>query len=149
AQNEEVHQRNEEAKESVMPKKTANGLDIKQLFKNKKDFADDLTIDLGNGATMTLGDLRAYDVEMGGELQAQMQRDRDALEKERGKVSKAAEEVAQLYLKVEEEKKALSNHSARQRQEEDPFAALEGDPLAKVLKGFMDEVRGDLKSTKD
>lgn len=123
-----------------------NGLDVKKLFRDRKTYGDDLTIDLGNGASMTLGDLRAYDEAMGGDLKKQMQAEKDNLEKERGKINKAAEEVASLYLQLEDQKKTLTN--TRKPEADDPFVSLEGDPLAKVLKGFMDEVRGELKSTR-
>ena len=129
-----------------MPTKN-DGLDLKKLFKDKKTFADDLTIDLGNGATMTLGDLRAYDEAMGGDLKKQMKLEQDKLEIERGKVNKAAEEVASLYLKLEEDKKAMGNLPNRS-VEQDPWKELEGDPLAKVVKGLKDELLGELKFTK-
>lgn len=128
-----------------MPKPKVD--EIKKLFRDKKTYGDDLVLDLGNGATMTLGDLRAYDDELEGGLQAEMKRQKDDLEQERGKVKKAAEEVANLYLAVEAREKELGKGPAKGR-EEDPFAELQSDPLAKVLKGFMDEVRGELKSTK-
>jgi hypothetical protein len=124
------------------------GLDINKLFRDKKNYADDLVIDLGNGASMSLGDLRAYNDAMGGDLKKQMQAEKQLLEAERGKVNKAAEEVANLYLQLEEKQKTLGNQPINRGKDDDPFATLEGDPLAKVLKGFMDEVRGELKSTR-
>src|SRR4029077_18364684 len=131
-----------------MPAK-ADGLDIKKLFRDRKTYADDLTIDLGNGASMTLGDLRAYDEAMGGDLKKQMESEKLSLEKERGKINKAAEEVATLYLKLEEEKRTLGNQPNRGRVEDDPFASLADDPLAKVVKSLRDEILGELKSTKN
>lgn len=129
-----------------MPTKN-DGLDIKKLFKDKKTYADDLTIDLGNGASMTLGDLRAYDEAMGGDLKKQMEREKALLEAERGKINKAAEEVAGLYLQLEEQKKAMGGKPSA-KVDDDPFASLEGDPLAKVVKSLKDELLGELKSTK-
>lgn len=123
------------------------GFDIKKLFRDRKTYADDLTIDLGNGATMTLGDLRAYDEAMGGDLKKQMQAEKEKLESERGKVNKAAEEVASLYLQLEEQKKTIGNGGGKPNVE-DPWQSLEGDPLAKIVRGMKDELLNELKSTK-
>lgn len=128
-----------------MAKKPKN--EIVELFKNKSKFSDELVIDLGDGASMTLGDLRAFNDEMGGSLAEQMKTEKAKLDAERSKVTKAAEEVANLYLNLEEEKKKLS--ATKPVINEDPWTSLADDPLAKVMKGFMEEVRGELKSTKD
>lgn len=75
-------------------------VDLKKLFTDKTAFPDDMEITLGNGATLTAADLRAYDAASGGALKAEMLKQQNELKTRETELNKAALEVANLYASL-------------------------------------------------
>src|SRR5215472_3194105 len=134
-----------------MPKKTKS--EMEKLFKDSKTYSDDLVLDLGGGASLTLGELRQFNTETGGDLLKQVEAERLKLAEDRGKVQKASEEVANLYLALEDQKKKIAQNKPAAAA--DPLADLMStDPLAKLVAEMREEnkrnydlLKGELEKT--
>ena len=127
----------------------AKKLDFATLFKDTKAFPDDFVIKLGDN-DVTMGDLRAYDVERGGELQAELQRQQAQLAEDQRKLQTASERVAKTFIDLEREKASLaSNGGTHQPSAADPMAAYENDqvfgPMLKYVRSVESTISSNLK----
>lgn len=127
--------------------------DLKNLFSDKKSFPDTMEITLGNGATVTLADLRAYNDSVGGELQASYESKAANLNKEFQKVNAASERLAFIISEMQqgrlpEDAEALGfklpapptdKRTTRGKGEE--FADYESDPYMKPLLNTVNELK--------
>lgn len=129
--------------------KTSN-FDFTALFKDKNKFPDDLTFKVGDDE-MTLGVLRAYNDNASGALVTELEKQKKDLRVEQEKVQKAASEVANMYVQLEDQRKKLKAEPVR--QDKDPLEEFVDDPIAgqiaKQLKDFRDEVKRELTTIKD
>lgn len=82
-------------------------VDFKKLFADKAAYGDDLKITLANGNELTLGDLRAYNAQTGGELQKELDRQKADLDNRAQTLKKAEEKTANLFIELESQRKAL------------------------------------------
>lgn len=77
-------------------------VDIKNLFSDKKGFPDEMEITLGNGATVTLADLRAYNTQTGGQLEAEFKTKQKGLAAEQARVQAATERLAHIITELQQ-----------------------------------------------
>lgn len=75
--------------------------DFKNLFTNKKDFPDDFQITLANGAVVSVGDLREYNTQTGGELAREFKAREADLNKRAQTVDAATERVAHIITELQ------------------------------------------------
>jgi hypothetical protein len=109
-------------------------IDFAKVFRDKTKYPDDFKLKMGD-EEIELGVLRAYNEQAGGDLVKELKAQQTALNADREKVNKAADEVANLYVAVQEEKTKLAKTPT---SASDPYAELESDPLvggmAKLLR---------------
>jgi hypothetical protein len=103
--------------------------DLAKLFSDPNAVPDDFEIKLGD-AVVTMGDIRAYDAQRGGDVLAEVKRQQAALASEKAELQKASERVADTYVKLEAEKLRLAGVAPTTvTTTNDPLAAYEKDPV--------------------
>lgn len=107
-------------------------LDFGQIFRNKEKYPDTFKFKMGD-EEIELGVLRAYNEQANGDLVKELKAQQTSLNAERQKVNTAADEVAKLYVAVQEEKGKMS----KTVDATDPYAEQEADPLVGGLAKVM------------
>lgn len=103
---------------------------LAEALKDKKGFPDAQEVDLGNGTKLTLGELRGYQEATGQDVAKQLEAERNKLKEEQAAVTKAQEEVVNLWTKLQEAKPAAKVVEPGSDWTKDPFFA----PIADYLK---------------
>lgn len=128
----------------------------KQILEDKNSFADDMKIDMGNGNVMSLGDLRADDIESKGAVTASLTAKERQLAEEKQQLERASVQVTTLFqqylditgLTPEEAiagKKPVSVKTVAANTELDANDPIVGK-LVGVINSLKDEV-GTIKGT--
>jgi len=113
---------------------------FKQLFADRTKYSDDIKFTLGD-AEVTLGDLRAYDSEVGGELQKQLK----DLEARESKLQAASENVAKMWIDIEAQRKQLDGTNKGTPGNDDPLAKYSKDEVFGPVVGYMRNVEEGYK----
>ena len=137
--------------------------DLKDILKDKATYQDNLAWTLGNGVTVTLGQLRTLSAAEQSSLsakEAELETTRTDLTKQNAELKKAQTNTAQLYTTVTAAVEAIRagrlddpsikalgiTTAAVNNNQNDPFAALarlEGDslmgPVVQVIKAVREE----------
>lgn len=108
-------------------------VDFGQVFRNKEKYPDTFKLKMGE-EEIELGVLRAYNEQANGDLVKELKAQQASLTADREKVNKAADEVANLYVAVQEEKTKITKAPVASS---DPYAELEADPLVGSLAKLM------------
>lgn len=114
-------------------------VDFAKVFRDKTKYPDNFKLKMGD-EEIELGVLRAYNEQAGGDLVKELKAQQTALNADREKVNKAADEVANLYVAVQEEKGKLAKTPTNTS---DPYAELEADPLVGGLAKLMRQQAAD------
>lgn len=108
-------------------------VDFGQIFKNRDKYPDNFKFKMGD-EEIELGVLRAYNEQENGALVKSLKEQQAGLNADREKVNRAADEVAQLYVGIQDEKAKLGKQTMNTS---DPYAELEADPLVGNLAKLM------------
>lgn len=128
-------------------------LDFKKLFKDTEKYPDTMEIQMGD-QKMNLGVLRAWNTEHEGELVQELESRRKALQADSHKVDQARQEVANMYLDLEEQRRKLAaSPEPKSGKEADPLAEYEQDPiaggLAKLVREQNQNYMAELKAIRE
>src|SRR5208283_163265 len=125
-------------------------IDLSTILKDAKNYPDDMEITLANGAVLELGSIREYDAATQGSVQAELEKERKSLAADRTKLEKANNEVAQMYVSLEQEKAKIEELKKGIKQE-NPHASkddltdlLEADPVYSRLNKRYGELESKL-----
>jgi hypothetical protein len=110
-------------------------VDFGQIFKNRDKYPDNFKFKMGE-EEIELGVLRAYNEQENGALVKSLKEQQAAVTAQLEKNNRAADEIATLYVAVQEEKTKLGTQRNNQQQT-DPYAELEADPLVGSLAKLM------------
>ena len=131
-----------------MPKK----VDFSKLFADTKAIPDDFVVKVGD-AEYTMADIREYDKQRGGEVQAALESEQEQLKKDKAALQTASERVAKTYIELEAEKQRLVGAKPADATGGDPLAAYEADqvfaPVVKQLRKVEAEHSAALKAIDD
>ena len=135
---------------------TRTKFDPASVLKNVKEYPDETEITLPNGAIMSLGDLREYDRATAGSVQLELEKGRKELATRERKVQEETNNLANLYVKVENDKAAIEEQKrslARANpgaQRDELESLLESDPvyarLSKQIASMQDSLGNVTKS---
>jgi hypothetical protein len=104
---------------------------LAEALKDKRGFPDAQPVDLGNGLTLTLGELRQYQEASGQDVAKQLETERTRLQSERADVAKAQEEVVNLWTKLQEQS------AKAQRAEPTPGTDWQKDPFFQPIAEYL------------
>jgi hypothetical protein len=122
-------------------------IDFKKIFANRDKYPDTMKFTLGDGAEVSLADLREYDASVGGDLRKELDRQRLELDADRTKVTEAGNRVAQMYVDLEAQRRALPVATTPNA---DPLAKYAEDevfrPVVQHMRQIEEGYKGELKS---
>jgi hypothetical protein len=112
---------------------------LSDALKDKKGFPDAQEVAIGDGLKITLGELRAYQEATGQDVAKQLSAEREKMAEEQLKLTKAQEEVVNLWTSLQEAKNKQPKSAPAEGTDwtTDPFFA----PIAKYLKDNVESTQ--------
>lgn len=127
---------------------------FREILEDSKSFADDIKIDLGNGVTKSLGELRAEDKESQGAVTAQLTAKERQLAEEKKQLELASANVTQMFQQYLEAtgmsaEEALSGKKAVTRKQVAENADLDpNDPIVGKLVTAINSIKDEVGTIK-
>lgn len=116
---------------------------LQLMLKDKKKYSDDVTVNLGNGESIKLGDLRSWAADAEGQAEAR----RRELDERFNAVTQAESNVSQLYAQLQEKMAALGTAPPPERADhrtiQDPLAVYDNnEDMRPLVNHFREVMRG-------
>jgi hypothetical protein len=120
--------------------------DLAAAIRDKKTYPDNLQITVGDGLTMTLGEMREYQSASGQDVAKQIEAERNKMAEEQRKLAAAQEEVVNLWTKLQEAAGKTATAAPVNPTTDwtkDPFFAPVAEHLEKVVMSKINELNNN------